>query len=239
MPTPRTRRSPAWSNVELLDLIIVWGEEAVQSQLHSSCRNYDTYGQISQCMIERGQDQDTLQCRVKVKELRNAYHKARGRQTAALVLCPLTAGSTKSWAQYSVATPTSTVKTTVDTSVACIPVESGQSQEEEILHEDVEGDPEAEDDSEVREACSQKLFSTPEAASQSQLSDVGEAQTGEEAPKMTLGAQPPSLLAAAERLCRIRKWSRRTKEDFLCDVMMHSAAKKKELKEWRDSEKRD
>ncbi|EMP26566.1 DNA excision repair protein ERCC-6 [Chelonia mydas] len=42
--------------------------------------------------------------------------------------------------------PTSTAKATVDTSVACVPVESGPSQEEEILDEDVEGDPEAEDD---------------------------------------------------------------------------------------------
>ncbi|XP_073159533.1 phosphopantothenoylcysteine decarboxylase isoform X2 [Lepidochelys kempii] len=56
--------------------------------------------------------------------------------------------------------------------------------------------------------------------------------------EMTLGAQPPSL-SLAERLRRIRKQSQRTKEDFLRDVTMHSAAEKQELKEWRDSEKRD
>ncbi|EMP29550.1 hypothetical protein UY3_13314 [Chelonia mydas] len=136
---------------------------------------------------------------------------------------------------------TSTARTTVDSLVAHLPVESGQSQEEEILDKDVEGegDPEAEDDSEVRDACIQEFFSTPEEPSQSQLSDLGEAQTGEEAPEMTLGAQPPSLLLVAERLHRIRKLPRRTKEDFLCDVMMHSAAEKQELKEWWDSEKRD
>ncbi|EMP37857.1 Pleckstrin like proteiny-like domain family B member 2 [Chelonia mydas] len=52
------------------------------------------------------------------------------------------------------------------------------------MDEDVEweGDPEAEDDSEIRDACSQELFSTPEKPSQSQQSDVGKAQTGEEAP---------------------------------------------------------
>ncbi|EMP28480.1 hypothetical protein UY3_14414 [Chelonia mydas] len=60
--------------------------------------------------------------------------------------------------------PTSTAKATVDTSVAHVPVESGLSQEEEI--EDVEGDPEAEDDSEAKDASSQELFSTPEEASQ-------------------------------------------------------------------------
>ncbi|XP_044835717.1 uncharacterized protein LOC123344047 [Mauremys mutica] len=132
---------------------------------------------------------------------------------------------------------TSTVMTTVDTSVARMPVESERSQEEEILDE--EGDPEVEDDSEVRDACGQDFFSTPEEASQSQLSDVGEVQAGEEAPEMTLGAQPPSLLLAAEWLCRIRRRPRRAKEDFLPDVMMHSVTEKQKLKEWQDSEKRD
>ncbi|EMP29809.1 hypothetical protein UY3_13073 [Chelonia mydas] len=75
MPAPRTRRSPASRNAKPLDLIGIWEEEAVQSQLHSTHRNYDTYGQISLCMIERGHDRDRLQCRVEEKELRNAFHK--------------------------------------------------------------------------------------------------------------------------------------------------------------------
>ncbi|KAH1173459.1 hypothetical protein KIL84_017298 [Mauremys mutica] len=57
--------------------------------------------------------------------------------------------------------------------------------------------------------------------------------------EMTLAAQPPSLLSTAERLHSIRKLPRRTKEDFLREVMMHSTAEKQELKEWWDSEKRD
>ncbi|EMP36005.1 Zinc finger and SCAN domain-containing protein 29 [Chelonia mydas] len=65
-----------WSNSEVLDLISVWGEEAVQSQLGPSRRNYETFGQISRDMMERGHDRDALQCRVKVKELRNAHRKA-------------------------------------------------------------------------------------------------------------------------------------------------------------------
>ncbi|EMP32169.1 hypothetical protein UY3_10696 [Chelonia mydas] len=79
--------------------------------------------------------------------------------------------------------PTSTVKATVDTSVVPVPDESGLSQEKEILDEDGEGDPEAEDDLRVRDACSQDLFSTLGEARQSQLSELGEGQTGEEAPE--------------------------------------------------------
>ncbi|EMP24856.1 hypothetical protein UY3_18073 [Chelonia mydas] len=200
----------------------IWGEEAVQSQLRSSHRNYTTYGQTSRSMTERGHDRNTLPCRVKVKELWNAYHKAQEancRSSAAPTSCRFY----KELDAILGGNPTSTAKATVDTLVAHMPVESGPRQEEEILDFDVEGhgDPEAE----VRDACSQELFSTPEEASQSQPSDLGEAQTREEAP--------------AERLRRIRKQPRRTKEDFLRDVMMHSAAEKQELKERQDSEKRD
>ncbi|KAG6933694.1 zinc finger and SCAN domain containing 29, partial [Chelydra serpentina] len=74
---PRARRAPVWSNSELLDLIAVCGEEAVQSQLRSSRRNFDTFGQKSRAMIERGHDRDAMQCRIKVKELWSAYRKAR------------------------------------------------------------------------------------------------------------------------------------------------------------------
>ncbi|EMP35354.1 hypothetical protein UY3_07526 [Chelonia mydas] len=94
-------------------------------------------------MIERGHDLDKLQCRVKVKELRNAYHK-------------------------------------------------------------------------VQEANCRS-------------SDV----------PMSCRLYKELDMILAERLCRIRKRPRRTKEDFLCEVMMHSAAEKQELKEWQDSKKRD
>ncbi|EMP27392.1 Zinc finger and SCAN domain-containing protein 29 [Chelonia mydas] len=73
---PRARRSPVWSNGEVLELISVWREEAVQSQLCSSRRNYDIFRQISRDMMERSHDWDALQCRFKVKELQNAYRKA-------------------------------------------------------------------------------------------------------------------------------------------------------------------
>ncbi|EMP28747.1 hypothetical protein UY3_14133 [Chelonia mydas] len=172
MPAPSTRRSSTWSNAELLDLISIWGEEAVQYQLRSSHRNDDTYAQISRCTTERGHDQDTLECRVKVKELRNAYHKAWEANRCSSA-APTSCRFYKELNTILCGDPTSTVAI----SVARMPVKSGPSQEKEILHEDLEGDgdPEAEDDSEVRDACSQELFSTPEEASQSQMSDLGEA----------------------------------------------------------------
>ncbi|EMP26304.1 hypothetical protein UY3_16613 [Chelonia mydas] len=131
--------------------------------------------------IYQGHDWDTLQCRVKVKEVRNAYHKAQEAN------CRSGAAPRSCWFYKELdvilgGDPTSTVKTPVDTSLARMPVESGPSQEEEILDEVRDGDSEAEDDSEGRDACSQELFSTLEEPSHSQQLDLGEAQTGEEAP---------------------------------------------------------
>ncbi|EMP26542.1 hypothetical protein UY3_16376 [Chelonia mydas] len=104
-------------------------------------------------------------CRVKEKELRNTCHKARKANHHSGAVAT-SYGFYKELDAIFSGDPTSTVKATVDTLVARVPVKSGPSQEEEILDEDVEGeeDPEAEDNSEVRDACSQELLSTPDAS---------------------------------------------------------------------------
>ncbi|EMP32257.1 hypothetical protein UY3_10588 [Chelonia mydas] len=77
MAAPHSEHSPTWSTPELLDLLALWEEEAVQSQLCTSRRNFDTYGEISCGMLEKSYEQDTHQCQVKIKELRQVYQKAR------------------------------------------------------------------------------------------------------------------------------------------------------------------
>ncbi|EMP31190.1 Zinc finger and SCAN domain-containing protein 29, partial [Chelonia mydas] len=64
------------TTAELLYLIGIWGEESVQSQLRVTRRNWDAHGQISRGLCKKGYDRDTQQCRAKIKELRQAYHKA-------------------------------------------------------------------------------------------------------------------------------------------------------------------
>ncbi|XP_050813889.1 zinc finger and SCAN domain-containing protein 29-like [Gopherus flavomarginatus] len=112
---PRAKRAPAWSNGELLDLISVCREEAVRSQLHSSHRNYDTYGQISRAMLERGHDRDALLCRVKVKELRSAYCKAR-KGNRCYGAAPTTCHFYKELDTILGGDPTANLRTTMDTS---------------------------------------------------------------------------------------------------------------------------
>ncbi|XP_077676431.1 uncharacterized protein LOC144266790 [Eretmochelys imbricata] len=55
----------------------VWGEESMLSELRSSFRNDKRFVKISQGMKDRGHNRDPKQCRMKLKELRQAYQKTR------------------------------------------------------------------------------------------------------------------------------------------------------------------
>ncbi|KAM7145683.1 uncharacterized protein RBU57_014390 [Macrochelys suwanniensis] len=91
MRGPRSKRAPAWSTQEVVDLLGLWGAEGVQARLQSRRRNADVYEKISRRMVAKGYQRDLLQCRVKAKELRLAYQKTRkanGRSGAALQTCP-------------------------------------------------------------------------------------------------------------------------------------------------------
>ncbi|EMP34548.1 hypothetical protein UY3_08378 [Chelonia mydas] len=77
METQNRKRAPAWTEREVRDLIAVWGEESMLSERRSSFRNAKTFVKISQGLKDRGHNRDPKQCRVKLKELRQAYRKTR------------------------------------------------------------------------------------------------------------------------------------------------------------------
>ncbi|XP_074818083.1 uncharacterized protein LOC141992649 [Natator depressus] len=77
MESQNRKRAPAWIEREVRDLIAEWGEESMLSVLRSSFRNAKTFVKISQGMKDRGHNGDPKQCRVKLKELRQAYQKTR------------------------------------------------------------------------------------------------------------------------------------------------------------------
>ncbi|EMP42195.1 hypothetical protein UY3_00582 [Chelonia mydas] len=77
MESQNRKRAPAWTEREVRDLIAIWGEKSVLSELRSSFRNAKTFVKISQGMKGRGHNRDPKQCRVKLKELRQAYQKTR------------------------------------------------------------------------------------------------------------------------------------------------------------------
>ncbi|XP_074985389.1 uncharacterized protein LOC125638031 [Caretta caretta] len=77
MDSQNHKRVPAWTEREVQDLIAIWGEESVLSELPSSFRNAKTFVKISQGMKDRGHNRDPKQCHVKLKELRQTYQKTR------------------------------------------------------------------------------------------------------------------------------------------------------------------
>ncbi|EMP29900.1 hypothetical protein UY3_13000 [Chelonia mydas] len=65
MESQNRKRAPAWTEREVRDLIAVWGEESVLSELRSSFRNAKTFVKISKGMKDRGHNRDPKQCHVK------------------------------------------------------------------------------------------------------------------------------------------------------------------------------
>ncbi|XP_074818388.1 uncharacterized protein LOC141992939 [Natator depressus] len=227
---PRTRRSLVWSNGKVLDLISVCGEEAVQSHLRSSRRNYDTFRQISRDMMERGHDRDALQCTVKMKELQNAYHKAceaNRRSGAAPRDLPFLQRAGRNIGDD----PTSTPRTTMEIS------EPSSTKQEEEEESGSEGAEEEEDTLASLDACSQELLSNQEEGSQSQRPGLLEGQTPEDMPDAVLRSHL-SVLLPAKRLQRIRKRPCRSKEDMLHEVMQQPLHENQKEQEWRESKRR-
>ncbi|EMP39279.1 hypothetical protein UY3_03520 [Chelonia mydas] len=130
-------------------------------------------------MTERGHDRDALQCRIKVKELRNAFRKAREANSHSGA-APATCCFYKELDAILGGNPTSTQSTAIGTSE---PSATRQDKEEQSGSE---GGKAQEDAPKSLDACSQELFSSQEEGSQLQRPVLGEGQTPEEIP----GARP-------------------------------------------------
>ncbi|EMP38154.1 hypothetical protein UY3_04644 [Chelonia mydas] len=77
MESQNRKKAPAWTEREVRDLIAVWGEESMLSELRFSFRNAKTFVKVSQGMKDRRHNRDPKQYCVKLKELRQAYQKTR------------------------------------------------------------------------------------------------------------------------------------------------------------------
>ncbi|XP_053902027.1 uncharacterized protein LOC128846813 [Malaclemys terrapin pileata] len=93
------------------------------------------------------------------------------------------------------------------------------------------------DTPESLKARSQELFSSQEEGSQSQWPVLGGGQTEEQVPNATLRSQL-SVLSPTERLQKLRKRLRKSKEDMLQEVMHQSLTENQKAQEWRESKSR-
>ncbi|CAM5161317.1 unnamed protein product [Eretmochelys imbricata] len=92
MQSQNCQRAPAWTKREVRALIAVWGDESVLAEFRSKRQNAKIFEKISNCMKDRGYNRDPQQCRVKIKELRQAYQKnreANGRSSSEPQTCHL------------------------------------------------------------------------------------------------------------------------------------------------------
>ncbi|XP_053887779.1 uncharacterized protein LOC128839109 [Malaclemys terrapin pileata] len=93
------------------------------------------------------------------------------------------------------------------------------------------------DSPESLEACSQELFLSQEKDGRSDWLLLVGGQTEEQVPDATLRSQL-SVLSPAERLQKLRKRPRKSKEDRLQEVMHQSLKENQKVQEWRESESR-
>ncbi|XP_050819352.1 uncharacterized protein LOC127055866 [Gopherus flavomarginatus] len=207
MQSPENRkRAPAWTAREVLDLTAVWGEDSVLTELRSKRRNEKTFEQISKAMMQRGHTRDSVQCCVKVKELRQAFQKtkeANGRSGAGLKTCPFYAELHAILGGSATTTPPLSMDSKVGVILA-MPEDSADGEDEEEEEED-----------ELAESTqhsilpnSQELFLTlmelPSQPAQATSPD-NEAMEG------TSAAHFSSLPTPSRRLSQIRWWKKRRK----------------------------
>ncbi|XP_037770675.1 uncharacterized protein LOC119567705 [Chelonia mydas] len=115
--------------------------------------------------------------------------------------------------------------------------ESSSTRQEEKEESGSEGAAEERRQPSIQRCVQPELFSSQEEGSQLQRPVLGEGQTPEEVHDATLRSQP-FMSSPAERLQRIRKGPRRSKEDMLHEVTQQSLNENQKLQEWRESERR-
>ncbi|XP_065453464.1 SRRM2 protein homolog rsr-2-like [Chrysemys picta bellii] len=232
MQADNRKRAPAWTVREVLDLIAVWGEDSVLAELRSKRRNAKTFEKISKGMMERGHNRDSEQCRVKVKELRQAYQKtkeANGRSGSEPRTCRFYAELHAILGGAATTTPPVFVDSGSGIVSSATPEDSADGGEEE-----------EEDEDELAESTqhsvlpnSQDLFITltevPSQASQASTQD-SDPMEGTSAAANSSSLPPPS-----RRLSQIRRRKKRTREDMFSEIMESSRSDRAHVNEWKET----
>ncbi|XP_053904265.1 uncharacterized protein LOC128848326 isoform X1 [Malaclemys terrapin pileata] len=229
MQADNRKRAPAWSVREVLDLISVWGEDSVLAELRSKRRNAKTFEKISKGMMERGHNRDSDQCRVKVKELRQAYQKtkeANGRSGSEPRTCRFYAELHAILGGAATTTP----PVTVDSGSGIV---SSATSEDSADGEEEEEDELAESTQHSVLPNSQDLFlsltEVPSQPSQASIQDH-DPMEGTSAAANLSSLPPPS-----RRLSQIRRRRKRTRDDMFTEIMECTRNQRAHLNEWKDT----
>ncbi|XP_074917903.1 uncharacterized protein LOC142046129 [Chelonoidis abingdonii] len=181
-------------------------------------------------MMEKGHTWDSVQCRVKVKELRQAYQKtkeANGRSGAGPKTCRFYAELHAILGGSATSTPPLSVDSEVGVVISAMAEDSADGEDEEEEEED-----------ELAESTqhsvlpnSQELFLTqtelPSQASQASSPD-------NEAMEATSAAHSSSLPTPSRRLSQIRRRKKTTRDDMFSEIMAVTRSERAHLNEWKD-----
>ncbi|XP_053876333.1 uncharacterized protein LOC128832761 [Malaclemys terrapin pileata] len=226
MQADNRKRAPAWTVREVLDLIAIWGEDSVLAELRSKRRNAKTFEKISKGMMERGHNRDSDQCRVKVKELRQAYQKtkeANGRSGSEPRTCRFYAKLHAILGGAATTTPPVIVDSGSGIVSSATPEDSadgGEEEEEEL----------AESTQHSVLPNSQDLFLTlTEVPSQASIQDP-DPMEGTSAAANSSSLPPPS-----RRLSQIRHRKKKTQDEMFSEIMESSRSDRAHLNEWKET----
>ncbi|XP_065455314.1 uncharacterized protein LOC135984314 [Chrysemys picta bellii] len=221
MESQDRKRAPAWTEREVWDLLAIWGDESVLAELRSSKRNGKILEKVSKAMKYRGHNRDAQQCRVKIKELRQAYHKAReanGRSGAELHA--ILGGA-------AITTPT-----------VCFDSVNGETHNREAGSGYVEDD---DDDEDNEDSSQQGSGETGFPNSQDMFITLDlEPVT----PELTQGMLPEpegtqvtsaANVSSSPRLAKIRRRKRWIRDDMFTELQMSSHAERAQQNAWRQS----
>ncbi|XP_065445588.1 uncharacterized protein LOC135982508 [Chrysemys picta bellii] len=224
MESQDRKRAPAWTEREVRDLLAIWGDESVLAELRSSKRNGKVLEKVSKAMKDRGHNRDTQQCHVKIKELRQAYHKAReanGRSGAEPQTCRFYAELHAILGGAATTTPT-----------VCFDSINGETH-----RDDGSGNEEDEDGGTVGSSQQQESGETGFPNSQDMFVTLDLEAVTPELTQDPQGTQETSAanVSPSQRLVNIRKRKRRTRDDMFTELQMSSHADRAQQNAWRQS----
>ncbi|XP_073163381.1 uncharacterized protein [Lepidochelys kempii] len=213
---------------EVRDLITVWGEESVLSELRSSFRNANTFVKISQGMKDRGHNRDPRQCRVKLKELRQAYQKTReanGRSRSEPQTCRFYDELHAILGGSATTTPAMLFDSFSGDGGNMV---AGFGDEEDDSSQQASGETSFPD--------SQELFLTldleavpPEPTQGCLLDPPGGEGTSAACVSMITGSSP------SQRLVKIRRRKKRTRDEMFSELMLSSHTDRAQTNAWRQT----
>ena len=73
----RHERGSNWTDPEIVELLQLWSDEAVQVELESSLRNQRVFDRIANVLLEKGIYRSGDQCREKIKKMKLEYRRIK------------------------------------------------------------------------------------------------------------------------------------------------------------------